>query len=196
MINQTKKYSFNQLRPLFSLLLIAICIGGCVNKAGVKMGSPSDEIVKSVAVAFIKSNQGDPHSFGGWFIGTSPAHWLYMSNAFIGHVPPVKYADQCIKYPDKVIDRDSKKVGVLLSINEPSFIPSWNPGGSVSWPVPADWKVGDNGPTNHFTSWAIHTLTVESSSRTKMEKFDHWARRTIDNVYDFSAGDPHDWPLP
>src|SRR5580765_5693092 len=121
MNNQTKKYSFNQICLLFQIL-IAICIGGCVNQAGVKMGSPSDEIVKSVAVAFIKSNQGDPHSFGGWFVGTSPAHWQYMSNAFIRHVPPVKYADQCIKYPDKVVDRDSKKVGVLVSINEPSFI--------------------------------------------------------------------------
>jgi hypothetical protein len=58
--------------------------------------------------------------------------------------------------------------------------PPWSPGGSFTWPIPGEWKIG-NGPTNSL-SWSDQTFSLNANGTMTITKFGHSVTRTTQNV--------------
>jgi hypothetical protein len=58
--------------------------------------------------------------------------------------------------------------------------PPWSPGGSFTWPIPGQWKIG-NGSTNSL-SWSDQVFTLGANGTFTITKFGQSVTRTVNNV--------------
>ena len=64
----------------------------------------------------------------------------------------------------------------------PAFLPPWAGGGGMTWPIPAKWKVGNNGTTNDLSGWSNQVFFMDASGTVSITKFGQTVTRTVNNV--------------
>jgi len=60
--------------------------------------------------------------------------------------------------------------------------PPWYSGGRFEWPIPAQWRIGSNGPPNSMTTGWNQVFDIEADGTVKISKFGKWVKRTTNNV--------------
>jgi hypothetical protein len=62
----------------------------------------------------------------------------------------------------------------------PAPPPSWSAGG-FTWPIPVNWKVGDNGATNSIAGWS-QIFSMDNNATITIQKFGHSVTRTTNDI--------------
>lgn len=99
-----------------------------------------------------------------------PNYWDIPSLSHIGHG-----ADRWVgPLPDNNLLTDTA--------GSQAFLPPWNGGGEFTWPIPAKWKVGDDGATNDLHNWSDQVFSMDANGTFSVTKFGKTVTRTTNNV--------------